>query len=510
MESVDALFVLNQDARMKDVARVCRAGGHERIFILTTHRLFDAERRHIEQLIGSNVRASAFADWLDDAVMEQCDDRASAALLPQLGRDCVRRNYAVRFSALSLYFKNAAVCGALRRRFRWDSTYYAAGLGVSHRFWREQGAVRLPWPKPSRATPCLPAAALRVLAFLRFMSRTTRLHRIMDGRQEYLFTSVRRLPIAPGIRPEPIRLKPLQKLIAALRLRTMTPSRILLGAGGDDAVIATTIHDYSADLADGAPVRVFVDGFHPSNYPRTYLDQYGPATFVSYDPLSAGWFARFGRTVVSPPPFLLVAAVAPPSAAHRPKTVVLALNHAGDWTALINRSDTDILVEHFCDAARGFPELDFVVRPHPTMDHPAHEGRASRRRLEAYVRSLALPNLVVSDCTFDQDLERGDLFVSEYSQVLIDAIRRGKLAVIANFTGRRSFMVDYEAYGFASVADCRALTDFIGRACREPEQVAAGQAEAARRYNADLQRSCLQETADSGRAQAVAREASDR
>ena len=47
-------------------------------------------------------------------------------------------------------------------------------------------------------------------------------------------------------------------------------------------------------------------------------------------------------------------------------------------------------------AARELPDIEFAIRPHPTMEHPAHEGEGALRRIEAYVRWLDLPNLMAA------------------------------------------------------------------------------------------------------------------
>jgi hypothetical protein len=47
-------------------------------------------------------------------------------------------------------------------------------------------------------------------------------------------------------------------------------------------------------------------------------------------------------------------------------------------------------------------------------------------------------------------IDRGGVFISEYSQVLIYAFLKGRLGIIANLTSRRFFMEYYEHLGFLS------------------------------------------------------------
>ena len=230
--------------------------------------------------------------------------------------------------------------------------------------------------------------------------------------------------------------------------------------------LCTTIHEYRpamSTLADaiGRELHIFVDGYHPSNYPRSYLDMYLSGTFVSASVMSKGWFEQHGRRVRPPytfqrsEPFL-------PCTTSAVATVVLLMNHAGDWTALINRSDSDKLIAAFGELARAVPQLRFVLRLHPTMAHPSHEGVHSVERIRRFVSELALPNLALSGAPLEEDLARGDLFLSEYSQVLIDVWRSGKLGVAVNLTSRRSFMDDYEQLGFGAVSNFAALRDLLG------------------------------------------------
>jgi hypothetical protein len=168
------------------------------------------------------------------------------------------------------------------------------------------------------------------------------------------------------------------------------------------------------------------------------------------------------------------------------KEIVLVLNHAGDWSALINRSDTDLLVKTFSEIAADFHNLQFKIRPHPTMATPEHEGIRSVHRIKDYITWKGIKNLSVSDSSLQNDLRNGDIFVSEYSQVLIDVFRYGKLGIIANLTGRRSFMRDYERLGFLSANSKEMLKTTIRTAVNDPMGFKKLQNEAATRYNALL------------------------
>jgi hypothetical protein len=42
----------------------------------------------------------------------------------------------------------------------------------------------------------------------------------------------------------------------------------------------------------------------------------------------------------------------------------------------------------------------------------------------------------------EEDWQRGDVFISEYSLSVIDAMNRGKIGIFYNLTNRRSFVDD--------------------------------------------------------------------
>ena len=97
------------------------------------------------------------------------------------------------------------------------------------------------------------------------------------------------------------------------------------------------------------------------------------------------------------------------------------------------------------------------------MALPAHEGLRSRQRIEAYVQDCQCANLTVSHESLAVDLDRADIVVSEYSQVLIDAVASGRLGIAANLTGRRSLMATYRSMGLLEVTAAESLIDELSK-----------------------------------------------
>ncbi len=102
------------------------------------------------------------------------------------------------------------------------------------------------------------------------------------------------------------------------------------------------------------------------------------------------------------------------------------------------------------------------------------------------VEDLEQANLEVSDVTLEEDWERGDIFISEFSLSVIDAMRKGKLGFFANFTNRRSFMEDYVTLGFPLVRNQGEMVTTIRDMLTRPQDFAKQQNAAMENYNSRL------------------------
>lgn len=482
--AVDALFLVNQACPPSTVASICANSAFKRVLIVATCRLFGFEVSILrDEAPTTQFLITTVSDWLTDEEMERCDAAATLQLASRLHEPGLLIAYARIFSTNSLDRKNALLLEKVSRSYKWRQAFYFEGLGVSGNVWRRVGRrIGGHGSVATRSAASLAGSILRVFVLAKFLLRSTVLEVVQWGGRTYLFTSTRRIPLNPRVAVGRRTLGFIEKLSLCARCWSIRVPRILR-EGFPDAILATTIHRFPAWMADEeGSFLVFLDGFHPSNYPRTYLDQYGACSFAAVDPLSVEWFRRHGCRVIPAPGFVLAEPMREPLPM-RVRGVLLALNHAGDWTSLINRSDTDALVDAFCAVAEKLPEVEFVVRPHPTMDDPAHEGAGSKERLLRRVECAGLHNLRVSRDSLEDDLAANEVVVSEYSQVLIDAYRQGKLGLIVNVTGRRSFMSDYESLGFASVTDEESMLEWLRAVAMDPDQMLRRQSAAVAAYN---------------------------
>lgn len=464
IEPWDALVVLNQRTTPAALTRI--GAGWRHVHVLSSHLPFPPEHAAITAALApARVTFSTFPDLLDDAALAGIDEATTAELQ---AAGTAAEVQVVTFQQRMLERRNAAAHGRLPAGRPGAAIFAARGLGIAWSYWASQGARSL--TPISLRERLAQSAVRRAISVWRARRRTPALgFRLAGADGTYLFAaSLRRLPLVPA------------SAVVEVPLNRQTAARA--------DWVATTLHDHPLSVASlGRPVRVFSDGYLPSNYSRSYLDSYGAVEFVACDPFAARWFRRCGVPVARPPRFIEARPFAAPALPTREfSTVVILGGHGGDWSALIDRSDNDRLVELAAALAHAFPRLRFRLRLHPTMDDPRHDGAGARDRVATFIRSCSRPNLELSARAWASDLAEGDAFVSEYSATLIDAWRAGRPGLIANLTGRRSFMQDFADLGFSEVTGATAANAWVAEMAADPVRLRARQEEAAQRYNALL------------------------
>lgn len=464
----DAVLVVNHQTSVDAMAARVRASGHRNVLLVSSHLVFPHERAALENALApAAINVTSLADWFTDAELAACDE----ATTESLRENPVRWTFfADQFEQQAGYRKNAAALAALRRAGLPAAArlYAADGLGICAAPWQEAGAARLP-PQPTWRQALRRTKPGQACAYLRALSHglPRRISLLRDGDTTYLFAgSLRRLALAPGIVAEEI------PLTAALR------------ECDGDCYLAVGLHEHHPSLRRTAlPLRIFVDSFLPSNYPRTYFDAYAGAQFVCAEPISARWLRAWGGQLAPLPGFLSDGSFAPALPPAMTRTIVFLLGHAGDWTSLINRSDNDTLVAAALELANSEPDLKIILRLHPSMEDPRHEGAGAAERLEEAVRTLGRENVEFSSASLSEDLSRGDLLVAEYSAALIEGWRRGRPGLAVNLTRRRSFLQDFADLGFAHETGREDFFASVKSFRNAPAEFAAKQSLAALRYN---------------------------
>lgn len=478
-EEIDALLLLNQNSGMECLVRALGAVRGPAV-VVTSHALFQDEQTRLIKILGADVHFYRFDEFLADPEMVACDEQATVDLLLKCTPPA---RFIKLFEDRSERNKNERVAEQLSRRYRPKRIFFQHGLGIHAGVWQEHGGVELPLPRVVRIAMFAHRARQLAKAFQKHPLSLIE----HDGRQLLFVGRTHRIAFVPDRHPRDID-EFHDLLLGPGTVRRVARALVERDPAAAPVTICAALHEYRPWLSGlGFPVEVFTDGYHPSNYPRTYLDSIGPCTYVIRDMFDARWLGAHGRTWRKPYAFLQSAHMQPaPTKEPAIRTIVVALNHAGNWTALVNRSDTDLLVEAIAQLARTLPHIQIVLRPHPTMTHPRHEGPQSLKRLRNFVRGAALQNFVLSDLPLEQDLKRGDFFVTEYSNVLITAWRMGKPGISVNLTQRRHLMKDYFDLGFPAVTSAKSLCSYMESAVSNPLEVQDQYRVAAARYNQHL------------------------
>ncbi|MCG3203025.1 MAG: hypothetical protein NFCOHLIN_02928 [Gammaproteobacteria bacterium] len=476
---------------MEALRHACRGLSATRIIILTTHQPFSNEIQELRR-IGSDVRILPFADLLSDEELAECD-AAATSHCRGTSSGASRNRYVRRFMAECRRVKNRAVCERILLQYQPRRMFVAEDLGIDSETWIAAGAQSLSCPPlPARSPGFL---ALFGRAVLQEMNVIPSMSDDTTHRSAVVFGPMHRIAIRENVMvlrkrwlsPNAIR------RMAGVGLVSRSVRSMLAGYGANiDFDLCTTVHGYSAAMSElaaqlGQPLRILVDGHHPSNYSISYLDAFDESVFVVANHISAKWFQLHGRAVV-PVSWFQASERFESCEIQAIRNVMLVLNHAGDWSALINRSDTDRLTEEFAELAGCHPGLQFIIRMHPSMATPDHEGVRSMQRIRTFVAGVGYENLSVSDRALSEDLARCELYVSEYSQVLIDAWKCGRLGVAFNLTERRSFMDDYRRLGFPHVEGRGELKEWFTTMLSAPTRVCAAQNMAVARFNRDQEK----------------------
>lgn len=495
MEQRDALFVTNQDLPITDLKQFINKKGIKSAVILTTHHVFPFEYEAINSII-KELKIISFSDLLSEDDMVYCDKIAEEILISE--RISKSDKYYSNFMIQSRIEKNRIVHNYISKQYQFNNIYYMVGLGISEDFWKE---FAIPVFVPENCPETNNKLIKKIMKYLspllnvavtakNFIIKIKEVYVIREENETYVFFShLNRLRFVSGTHIEVKKFRMGLRLAGSLS-RIITKKNITVITTddfyrqfGNNAIFCMTIHDYDRSIANNLKIGlIFIDGYHPSNFPRTYVDNYGNSTFVVRTMFDEHWFKLYGKSTLKPPRFLDREFFKHCDAVPR-KKILIAINHAGDWTSLINRSDTDRLIEAVVNVSQCFPTLSFRIRLHPTMNRPEHEGIHSIERIEKFVKFVNYQNLEISKQNLLDDLAWCEICVSEYSQVLLDSWREGKIGIALNITKRRSFVQDYADLDFFHAQSLEELSEILGNVVNDPSGISARQNQAVDRYN---------------------------
>jgi len=455
----DCLLVCNSNLELESLSKL----QFDTILFVSTHYLYKYEKEKVINYF-NKVEFLCFADFFDDNILFGIDEKVRLACLES-------ENYIFNYQEGINYRKCKHVYSSLSKKYTWEQCFFNLGLGISSAFWSKFGTSL-----DKKSNKKLLKSISSKFNIKRFRSKKLRAHIFMcDGKAFVFLHEPKRIQFKKEYERniQVIEYKKLDELLTRIKEMSI-----------EDFCLCSTIHLYSIDYSlIGHELYVFLDGFHPSNYPFSYMGQYKKAIFVYKDFIGKKWLDKIELKSLESPDFIAKEYLSEKINTKEVKYICLLMNHTGDWSALINRSDTDILIDAFVNIACKFQNFKFIIRLHPTSTHQNHEGKNAFIRVQNLIKFMKLKNLSISDQKLEDDLDSYDLFISEYSNTLLDVYKLGKLGIICNLTNRRSFMIDYEECGFPTSDSLEGLQKSIQYVIENTEEAIERQSEAAKNYN---------------------------
>ncbi len=471
------IFVLNQNVKLDSLKQLNKMIGDDGVNVfLTTNFMFENERDFVSVLFVNPVFRT-FADYLTDAEMDRIDNESFQIGVHQDDyiAEIKRRKNKLVLKKVMAEFPNASLF------------VLSNSLGIDSKVWKIAGAktIEAEYYYPER------------IPFKRRIRQVLRKNQMVNGVYCLLKRSRRRrlldddeVKVGHFEGKKYVFLGRLSRIDYRLDLSFETSHEEVerLNAGQfekkDNCTYVTTWHEhfkYPLPDDDSIAVRWAQDGYLPPNYSH-YDYEFKPNNVVYYcwDELGTHLFKNrcLPYEII---PFRKKLYMPQPSFPERITNVLIVASGSGDWTALKNRSDDDIMVYAFAQMAKRFPHIHFTYRCHPTWIHPSNVGVNAINRVSEYFKSLKLPNLTLSSNTpiadngkefqlsfsrssLDEDLNEADFVFGEHSVSMIDAAFRGIPFCSVNLTKRRNFFIGMNELGFPTCASHEEIARMLEKA----------------------------------------------
>ena len=476
---MDNIVLISQNVKLPSLDRVKPVlDGEKEITFLSTQFLFENERELIDKIFGVSCKYLTFADLLTDKEREGCD---KDAFNPEKQGQDVNAYYA----DIKILKNQRIIDNFLKRGSFKNKVIVCDDLGIYAPAWEERGFVHvdceyyhIPTVKSTNTVVKLIKNIAKpfILPLLRLKGEfSTQISEAYKDGVRYLFYgSLNRI----GYR---INLE-FKKASKIENIKYILNNRGIVWK--NDTVRLSSFHEGYHRINDKEElnVKLIQDGYLPPNYSSNYLYFYGKHTeFYTWDKIGCNTFLYHHlphRIMPIRKNYYLPKPVFPKEV----KKILCVASGAGDWTAIKNRSDEDMMIWAFGKIAKMNPDIEIIYRCHPVWIHPLHQGVNSINRATEYISWLNLPNFKLSGhipnaiqdgkfclsykrSSFEEDLEGVDIVFGEHSIAMIDAAFKGILFSSCNVTGHRNFWEDITKLGFPhceSVEEIQSLINKIG------------------------------------------------
>ena len=474
------IFLFTQNVKLQSFEKFKNlAGNGDNNIFLTTHLLFDNEKRYLESLY-SNCLYIKFADFLSDDEMQACDEDAYSE---------EQQNTAEYYDVIK-QLKNSIVIRKVLDKYKNIKGYICSDdLGIYEKLWLDAGFERLECeyyyvPVIKVTAPDSKEVSMQKAKKPKFKE----VYAAEQNGKKYIFIgSLNRI----GYRTD------LDFEKSDYECERLNNGEFYTS---EQCQYLTTLHEMHKCKIPDEPqydVRCIQDGYLPPNYSGKYL-KIKPKNlqYYAWDAMGEEIFKN-QNIPISLFPFRKKLYIPEPVFPKKINTVLVTTSGAGDWTAQKNRSDDDLMVIAFVEMARRFPEIEFIYRCHPVWVHPRHTGVNSINRVAEYLNDTGLCNIHLSGnifsenlsafktsiprSSFQEDLEKADMVFGEHSISMIDAAFEKIPFASVNLTNRRDLFCGISDMGFpacSTVDEIEAVIHNIG-----DEEFQRNYLEAVKRYN---------------------------
>lgn len=466
-----AIFVFSQNVKLESLKKYSDLGEKDNM-IVTTQYLFENERKFLN-IVFQHCRFYTFADFLSDHEMANIDQEAY---------ESTHIAYEKYLSNIKKKKNELVVKKVLELNSSKKCYIFSNDLGIELKVWLKKGFQYCKCEYYYQETFNLKTKAknwLKQIPGIKTLKRVVFPQKGMHIPEEVL--------VAQYKGRKYVFLGKMNRIGYRLNMDFLPSEeeckKINCGQyeAKDTCTYITTWHEHSkCDVPDKDiyEVRWCQDGYLPPNY--THKDYYFKPKNVKYycwDILGTKLFKNQGLPYEIIP-FRKKIYIPEPIFPQKVKNILIVASGSGDWTALKNRSDDDIMVDAFVQMAKKFPDIHFTYRCHPTWVHPQNVGVNAINRVQEYFEWINLPNLTLSGnippmktqngfkysfnrSSLEADLKGADFVIGEHSISMIDAAFDRIPFFSVNITNRRNFFIGLNNLGFPSCSSIQEIEQMI-------------------------------------------------
>ncbi len=458
------IVVFTQNLKLDSFFKVKEKLESENVIFLTSHHLFENEKRYIQSTLNVKCIFFEFASFLSDTEMEDIDQKAFEN----------SKNNIQKFLLNIRYIKNQTIASKICDTYKGTKGFLLSqnnDIGIADEIWIGAGFQKL--DAEFYYNSCENRSKDKVTSFLSRIKPLKTIYHKLRNRIIPLYDKDE-VFVAYKDSKKYIFIGKMHRIGYRMELEFENSQEECrkLNRGqyyrADECQYLTTLHESEkCRIPDKKKydVRRIQDGYLPSNYLKEYYSFIpGNVKYYVWDTMGAKVFLEanlpvelmpFRKKLYMPVPIF-------PSAVNE---ILVVASGSGDWTALKNRSDDDLLVEAFVEIAKMYPQIHIRYRCHPSWVHPDNLGVNSIKRVAEYFDSLEAGNITISSnipnaasqCGFqlsftrsslEEDLRNADIVFGEHSVSMIDAAFNKIPFCSVNMTNRRNFFDGMTKLGF--------------------------------------------------------------